>query len=89
MMDERTAGRTLALNLAAAESQVDAHNLREQHIDAYEMGEVALIFAMALEAMAVHILHPAIAGTGSPAEFRQMYRKAAMDIIAGPEQEER
>lgn len=89
MMDERTAGRTLALNLAAAESQVDAHNLLQQHIDAYEVGEAALIFAMALEAVTVHILHPAVAGTDKPAEFRQMYRKAAMDIIAGPEQEEK
>lgn len=87
-MNPNTAGRTLALHLAAAEDHAQAHDLIQQHIDTYTHEEALHIFAVALEALAAHIVHPAIAQAEDPAEYRRMYTQAAMNLIAGPTEEE-
>lgn len=79
-----TAGRALALRLAASESPLEAHWLIEGTLSAYGPADCRLVLAIALDTMTHFIVRPAIDGETDPGAFRAQYSDAADRIAAGP-----
>lgn len=79
-----TAGRSLALRLAASDSPDEAHQLIEGTLNAYDPDDGRLVLAIALETMTQFIVRPAIDGETNPGAFRAQYATAADRIAVGP-----
>lgn len=87
MSDNTTAGRALALRLAASTDAAEAHRLIEGHLSAYGPDSGRIVLATALETMTQFIVRPAIDGETDPGAFRAQYAHAADRITCGPIQE--
>ncbi|MGN7155436.1 hypothetical protein ACTHRK_04870 [Dietzia cercidiphylli] len=84
-----TAGRALALRLAAGDDPTEVHQLIQDHLAAYGPDDGRLVLAVALETMTQFIVRPAVAQAGDPSAYRAQFRTAADRIAAGPIEKEK
>ena len=82
-----TAGRALALRLAAGHEPAEVHQLIQDHLAAYGPDDGRLVLAVALETMTTFIVRPAVAESDDPGAYRAQFRTAADRIAAGPTEE--
>ncbi|HIW69676.1 MAG TPA: hypothetical protein H9878_16445 [Candidatus Dietzia merdigallinarum] len=82
-----TAGRALALRLAAGDDPATVHQLIQDHLSAYDADDARLVLAVALETMTTFIVRPAVAESDDPGAYRAQFRTAADRIAAGPTEE--
>ena len=87
--DNTTAGRVLALRVAAADHPAKTHALIQDHISAYDADDGRLILAAALQTMATYVVGPAVAESDNPGAYRAQFRTAADRIAAGPIEKEK
>lgn len=84
-----TAGRVLALNLAAVEDRREVNRLIQDHIATYPREEGLYVLAVALSTLAAEVLWPAVERMQGGAEFREQHREAVRRILAGPIEKEK
>lgn len=84
-----TAGRALALRLAAADGPATVHQLIQDHLAAYDADDARLILAAALQTMATYVVGPAVAESDNPGAYRAQFRTAADRIAVGPTKKEK